>query len=215
MIINPSNSTNKKYIWLNPVITSSYNYEDLFKTLNKIGFEIVTPHINHLKIVLEKYKKELSNLDKPILDKRCPLIVEYFSDKKEIFKDVNIDPILIHISRELSDREDLSDGIKYILTPCFSLKKMGEELNLQNTIFYTWDDFVREYNISINGNKLDISPIPLGFFSSISDNVLKITKNNLKQDKDKLKRYDIVEGLYCLNGCHNGDGVRCIKRKKQ
>lgn len=215
MLTVVNNTVLKKYIWLNPVITSSYDETSLIKCISEIGFEIVKPKEKHLDILLAKYKRELLNTKKPILDKRCPLIVEHYKDRMEDFKDVDIDPILIHVSKELSNRDDLMDGIKYIITPCTSLKKIGENLKLKNTVFYTWDEFVFEHNISIIGNKLENSPIPLGFFDSISNNILKVTEGQLKISKKDLKDYDIVEGLYCLNGCHNGDGVTCIKRKKR
>lgn len=50
----------KNYIWLNPVVSGSYNIKILEKILNNFGFKIVTPLKNHLEIVKGEYKDLLS-----------------------------------------------------------------------------------------------------------------------------------------------------------
>lgn len=200
----------KNYIWLNPVVSDSYNIKILEKILNNFGFKIVTPLKNHLEIVKGEYKDLLSKEKKTILDMRCPMIVDYFAYHKLDVKFPKIEPILIHVSRELEKREDLKDGIKWIITPCISLKKMGNDLNLENTIFLTFDELYNFLDLNIQGNKLDNSPIPFGFFDNIEKNTCKISKENL--NNLSLKNVRLIEGLYCKNGCHNGDGVKCIKK---
>lgn len=199
----------KNYVWLNPVIINSYNISYLEKKLNFLGFKIVYPKEDHLSIIKNEYKNLLKKSNKPILDMRCPLIVDYFLYNKINVKFSKIEPILIHISRELEKRKDLIDGIKWIITPCIALKKMGNDLNLKNTIFLTWDEFYSFLDLSISGKKLNNSPIPFGFFDEIEKNIEKVSRNNLKNFS--LNKVRLIEGLYCKNGCHNGDGVKCIK----
>ncbi|MGF7109116.1 hypothetical protein [Treponema pedis] len=203
----------KKYIWLNPIVVNAYNTEDLKEELFKLGYIIVSHNINHLKIVLDKYRNFLSD-NSTLLDQRCPMITEYF--KKNNFTVIyhNIEPILIHAARELENRSDLKDGQKWIVTPCLSLKSFGDNLNLKNTYFITWDEFVNVHKLKIPFKPLKNSPIPMGFFDSIAENVLKITDNNISDlTQEKLNKYKLVEGLFCRNGCHNGDGVKCIQSK--
>lgn len=50
----------RKYIWLNPIVISSYNLLDLETVLSIKKYTIVYPKKNHAEIVLNKYK----NLEK-------------------------------------------------------------------------------------------------------------------------------------------------------
>lgn len=196
----------RKYIWLNPIVISSYNLLDLETVLSVKKYTIVYPKKNHAEIVLNKYKN-LEKNSKPILDQRCPLISDYFQKNNIDVNFYNIDPILISTAKELSADEKLSNGVKIITTPCTALAQQGNNLKLKNTFFLTWDFFCLINNIHINGEKLANSPVPLGFFDKISNKVLKLTGNF--QIKN-LNNYEIIEGLYCENGCHNGDGVNSI-----
>ncbi|MBE2990291.1 hypothetical protein IMK14_06600, partial [Sneathia sp. DSM 16630] len=160
----------KKYILLNPVILKSYNLSSLKKEINRLGFILVFPEKNHTEIVKNKYKELLLKEKGTIIDQRCPLIVEYFKKNGLNVKFHNIEPILIHIAREIASRTDLKDGYKWIITPCIALKNYGNTLNLKNTSFLTWDEFCSKYSINTKGEKLTNSPIPFGFFSSIEKN---------------------------------------------
>lgn len=196
----------RKYIWLNPIVISSYNLLDSQTVLSIKKYTIVYPKKNHAEIVLNKYKN-LEKNSKPILNQRCPLISDYFQKNNIDVNFYNIDPILISTAKELSSDEKLSNGVKIITTPCTALAQQGNNLKLKNTFFLTWDFFCLINNIHINGEKLANSPVPLGFFDKISNKVLKLTGNF--QIKN-LNNYEIIEGLYCENGCHNGDGVNSI-----
>lgn len=201
----------KKYILLNPVILKSYNLSSLKKEINRLGFILVFPEKKHTEIVKNKYKELLLKEKGTIIDQRCPLIVEYFKKNGLNVKFHNIEPILIHIAREISSRIDLKDGYKWIITPCIALKNYGNTLNLKNTSFLTWDEFCSKYSIKTKGEKLSNSPIPFGFFSSIEKNCISIEEKDLKNiSNEKIKNIRLIEGLYCHNGCHNGDGVKCI-----
>ncbi len=61
-------------------------------------------------------------------------------------------------------------------------------------------------NIEV-ASKCNLSPIPLGFFRDISENVLEISGENKFNESFLKKEYDVIEMLYCLGGCNNGDGV--------
>lgn len=203
-----------KYILINPVVDKMYEQEILNNFLKINGYTRVFYNENWADIVINKYKDVIKNAKgATIIDMRCPLAVDTVKDIIE--KDQNIifpdiDPILIHCAKEISLREDLKDGEKIIITPCKSLKDMGNNLRMDNTIFMTWLEFLESLNQNIEGNVLDNTPIPLGFFDRLNiekeslsgnDNIESYFKNN------KFKNLDMIEMLYCHNGCHNGDGV--------
>lgn len=203
-----------KYILINPVVDKMYEQEILNNFLKINGYTRVFYNENWADIVINKYKDVIKNAKgATIMDMRCPLAVDTVKDIIE--KDQNIifpdiDPILIHCAREISLREDLKDGEKIIITPCKSLKDIGNNLCMDNTIFMTWLEFLESLDQNIEGNVLDNTPIPLGFFDSLdlkkesisgNDNIESYFKNN------KFKNLDMIEMLYCHNGCHNGDGV--------
>lgn len=203
-----------KYILINPVVDKMYEQEILNNFLKINGYTRVFYNENWADIVINKYKDVIKNAKgATIMDMRCPLAVDTVKDIIE--KDQNIifpdiDPILIHCAREISLREDLKDGEKIIITPCKSLKDMGNNLRMDNTIFMTWLEFLESLDQNIEGNVLDNTPIPLGFFDSLDVKKESISGNDNIESyfrKDKFKNLDMIEMLYCHNGCHNGDGV--------
>lgn len=200
----------KNYIWLNPVVSVAYDGTGLNYFLNDLGFEIVQPVRDYISIVKNKYKDALQRSHGVVLDQRCPKISDEFHRMRSDVEYHNIDPILIHVAKELADREDLNDGYKWVITPCRSLKTYGDSLHLKDTIFLTWDDFKEYIKVNVSGKKLDASPIPFGFFDSIEKQTVYVSKDNLMDYPKKGIR--LIEGLYCKNGCHNGDGVQCINK---
>ncbi len=203
-----------KYILINPVVDKMYEQEILNNFLKINGYTRVFYNENWADIVINKYKDVIKNAKgATIMDMRCPLAVDTVKDIIE--KDQNIifpdiDPILIHCAREISLREDLKDGEKIIITPCKSLKDMGNNLRMDNTIFMTWIEFLESLDQNIEGNVLDNTPIPLGFFDSLDLKKESISGNDNIESyfrKNKFKNLDMIEMLYCHNGCHNGDGV--------
>lgn len=203
-----------KYILINPVVDKMYEQEILNNFLKINGYTRVFYNENWADIVINKYKDVIKNAKgATIMDMRCPLAVDTVKDIIE--KDQNIifpdiDPILIHCAREISLREDLKDGEKIIITPCKSLKDMGNNLRMDNTIFMTWIEFLESLDKNIEGNVLDNTPIPLGFFDSLDLKKESISGNDNIESyfrKNKFKNLDMIEMLYCHNGCHNGDGV--------
>ena len=201
----------KKYIWLNPVVIEAYDIIDLELELSKRGFNIVNPSLDNAKIVLDKYETEIKGSECTIVDSRCPLITKHLKEKGINAQYSKTDPILIHIAKELSSRIDLIDAVKYIITPCKALKEYGNRLCLSNITFLTWDEFINQTNIKLKSKKLSNSPIPFGFFDSLRVNVKNVYKSNIDDiTQEVVDYYDLIEGLYCENGCHNGDGVESI-----
>ena len=202
------------YIFINPVVGNMYKKEELDELLLNNGYSRVEVETDWHKIVKEKYNETLKSTEKTLLDQRCPLAIdtisEYINDEDTLIP--QIDPILIHCGIELANREDLKGKKKVITTPCESLASYGNKKNLEDTVFISWKDFIKNLN---SHNKsmvkmLDESPIPPGYFDSLEakvtslsgeENIVSYFKNNLH------KKDDLVEMLYCTNGCNNGDGV--------
>lgn len=202
------------YIFINPVVGNMYKKEELDELLLNNGYSRVEVETDWHKIVKEKYNETLKSTEKTLLDQRCPLAIdtisEYINDNDALIP--QIDPILIHCGIELANREDLKGKKKIITTPCESLASYGNKKNLEDTVFISWKEFIKNLN---SHNKsmvrlLDESPIPPGYFDSLEakvtslsgeENIVSYFKNNLH------KKDDLVEMLYCTNGCNNGDGV--------
>lgn len=202
------------YIFINPVVGNMYKKEELDELLLNNGYSRVEVETDWHKIVKEKYNETLKSTEKTLLDQRCPLAIdtisEYINDEDTLIP--QIDPILIHCGIELANREDLKGKKKIITTPCESLASYGNKKNLEDTVFISWKEFIKNLN---SHNKsmvrlLDESPIPPGYFDSLEakvtslsgeENIVSYFKNNLH------KKDDLVEMLYCTNGCNNGDGV--------
>ena len=202
------------YIFINPVVGNMYRKEELDELLINNGYSRVEVENDWHKIVKEKYNEALKSTEKTLLDKRCPLAIdtisEYISDEDTLIP--QIDPILIHCGIELANREDLKGKKKVITTPCESLATYGNKKNLEDTTFISWKEFVKKLNSHDKSmvKMLDESPIPPGYFNSLEakvsslsgeENIVSYFKNNLH------KKDDLVEMLYCTNGCNNGDGV--------
>lgn len=193
-----------KYVWINPVVKNQYSDISLKNALIKNGFTEIFPEKNYIEIVKDKYKKELNKNNKIICDMRCPKAVTLLKSKNGNLHYPDIEPILIHIAREFSDRDDLKDGEIFIVTPCESLKDYGDSLNLKNLNFETWISYKEKISFKDKSIKLNKSPIPLGFFDDLGVKISKCSGDTLFDFSHESK---IIETLYCENGCHNGDGV--------
>ena len=202
------------YIFINPVVGNMYKKEELDELLLNNGYSRIEVETDWHKIVKEKYNETLKSTEKILLDQRCPLAIdtisEYISDEDTLIP--QIDPILIHCGIELANREDLKGKKKVITTPCESLATYGNKKNLEDTTFISWKEFIKDLKSHDKSivKLLDESPIPPGYFNSLEakvsslsgeENIVSYFKNNLH------KKDDLVEMLYCTNGCNNGDGV--------
>ena len=202
------------YIFINPVVDNMYIKEELDELLVNNGYSRVDVENDWHKIVKEKYNQALKSTEKTVLDKRCPLAIETIDEyiNEDYAFIPQIDPILIHCGIELANREDLKGKKKVITTPCESLAAYGNKKNLEDTTFISWKEFVKKLNSHDKSmvKMLDESPIPPGYFNSLEakvsslsgeENIVSYFKNNT------YKENDLVEMLYCTNGCNNGDGV--------
>jgi len=202
------------YIFINPVVGNMYKKEELDELLLKNGYSRVEVETDWHKIVKEKYNETLKSTEKTLLDQRCPLAIDtiskYISDEDTLIP--QIDPILIHCGIELANREDLKGKKKVITTPCESLASYGNKKNLEDTVFISWKEFIKNLNSHDKSmvRMLDESPIPPGYFNSLEAKVTSLSgeENIVSHFKNNLhKKDDLVEMLYCTNGCNNGDGV--------
>ena len=207
-----------KYIWINPVAEKMYDDElDLIKyNLTKKGYIIVNCE-SQLEYVKEQYKKYSEEINGTILDCRCPESINFLKRNNLTygFEIPMIEPILVRTSRVLYEKYIKNEEDTLIITcPCtqlrdFSRQAMNDKVGIK---FFTWKEFIENEGMESLGS-VDESPIPLGYFKDTFENVLVLSSeeeiltgiSSLKECNEK--RYDIVEMLYCKNGCNNGDGL--------
>lgn len=206
-----------KYIWINPVTESMYNPDKLNAFLVRHGYERCTVSGDWLNIVKEKYKIAVSQTEHTVIDMRCPkikeLVEEYPMTSEVTIPDIK--PILIHCAQEISGREDLRGKEKIITTPCQSLADMGNALGLEETYFIPWNQFLVSTGDFLEGMQQKESPIPPGFFEGTGIKTISITgEEEIRSYFEHYKSGEVqlVEMLFCKNGCHKGDGVRMCER---
>ena len=201
-----------KYIWINPVTANMYAPDVLQNFLTVHGFTQVEVSAHWLETVRKKYEQALEQSKKTVIDMRCPKIRDivhaYELQDRVILPD--IEPILIHCGRELSERSDLQGTEKIITTPCQALADLGNSLQLKETHFIPWNQFLESLGGGLTAEPPSKSPIPPGFFDSLNCQKTSITgKENICDTFEHFipQTYDIIEMLYCKEGCHNGDGI--------
>lgn len=200
------------YIFINPVTQGMYDKRELTDFLNSNSFVQVFCEKDWISFVKKSYKNALElNDEMTFLDMRCPKAVSFVKEK---FTDAaiafpKIEPILIHCAREIAGRYSESGSV-LITTPCASLAEYGNSLNLKNTRFISWNDFINVNDCRLKKNHLEASPIPPGFFTDVEKNTLSVT-GQLSIEKifrsESYKSARLVEMLFCSDGCNNGDGV--------
>lgn len=201
-----------RYIWINPVTANMYDPDALNNFLTAHDYIRVEASSHWLDTVKEKYKQAVKTAEHTLIDMRCPKTLD-FIDAYELKDHVTIppiEPILIHCGRELSEREDLLGYEKVITTPCQSLADLGNSLHLQNTTFIPWNQFLASLDGRLAAVPPKESPIPPGFFEGLDCKKTSVTeKQNICDLFETFKpgEYDLIELLYCKNGCHNGDGI--------
>ena len=202
----------KKLVWLNPVVKSIYELAALKKSLQDKGFSVMECEKDHANSVKNAYKNSLAQ-KKLIFDSRCPRAANFIraNFKEQAALISNLNPILIESALELSAK--LKDGEwLYVTTPCEDLAELGRRLNLARTTFLTWKSFREQNAINLKMRSIEQSPIPPGFFTNLGVKTLSLSskekiENALSYKFSELKNYQIIELLYCENGCHNGDGL--------
>lgn len=202
----------KKVVWLNPVVKNIYDFAALKEILQDKGFSVVECEKDHVKSVKNAYKNALAQSEL-IYDSRCPRAVNFIraNFKEQATLISNLNPILIESAIELSAKLKEDEWL-YVTTPCEDLAELGRGLNLARTTFLTWKSFREQNEINLEMKRLGVSPIPPGFFTNLGVKTLSLgsiekIQNALSYKFSELKNYQIIELLYCENGCHNGDGL--------
>lgn len=190
-----------------------YETDILDAFLQQNGYKRFYASEDWLTIVKQKYQLQIEQTTNTIMDVRCPKVRELL-DEIQVLSDFTIpeiEPILIHCGREGSLREDLQAEEKIITTPCKALADMGNAFGLKNTWFVPWNQFLQSIGKKPEGKLPEESPIPPGFFSELGMETVSVT------GEEKIRKYlekpiseevQIVEMLFCKEGCHNGDGIR-------
>ena len=202
----------KKVVWLNPVVKNIYDFAALKEILQNKGFSVVECKKDHVKSVKNAYKNALAQSEL-IYDSRCPRAVNFIraNFKEQAVFISNLNPILIESALELSAKLKEDEWL-YVTTPCEDLAQLGMELNLARTTFLTWKSFREQNAINLKMRSIEQSPVPPGFFTNLDVKTLSLSskekiENALSYKFSELKNYQIIELLYCENGCHNGDGL--------
>ena len=202
----------KKVVWLNPVVKNIYDFAALKEILQDKGFSVAECEKDHVKSVKNAYKNALAQSEL-IYDSRCPRAVNFIraNFKEQAAFISNLNPILIESALELSAKLKEDEWL-YVTTPCEELAQLGRGLNLARTTFLTWRSFREQNAINLKMCNIEQSPIPPGFFTNLGVKTLSLSskekiENALSYKFSELKNYQIIEFLYCENGCHNGDGL--------
>lgn len=202
----------KKVVWLNPVVKNIYDFAALKEILQDKGFSVVECKKDHVKSIKNAYKNALAQSEL-IYDSRCPRAVNFIraNFKKQADLISNLNPILIENALELSAKLKENEWL-YVTTPCEDLAQLGRGLNLARTTFLTWRSFREQNAINLKMRSIEQSPVPPGFFTNLGVKTLSLSskekiENTLSYKFSELKNYQIIELLYCQNGCHNGDGL--------
>lgn len=201
------------YIWINPVVDRMYEPETLNEFLRQHGHKRLETSIDWVAIVKAKYEAVIHQAAHTVIDMRCPKIKRVL-DEIEFNGEViipEIKPILIHCGQEIGEKEALQNEEKIITTPCQVLADMGNALGIKDTWFVPWNRFVKETGGELAGDAPEKSPIPPGFFADLGVKTVFITGE--EEIKNYFENYEpdqvqIVEMLFCKEGCHNGDGIK-------
>ena len=202
-----------KLILINPVIHCMYAADDLTAFLGACGYKEVTGLSDWSSIVLSQYADALKTAEQPVVDMRCPRAVEALKEvhgQGLIYPDIL--PILLQTAREFACSMAYAGVEKVVIAPCQALVAAGEALHLPNLTFMTWADFVhgeKEHAPLLPEPALLAgSPVPPGYFDRIAEHVLLLTGPSAFEGSIRIPpKTNIIEMLYCLNGCHCGDGV--------
>lgn len=211
----------KELIVLNPVVEGllGNNYQRFVGDLEISGAYVMDSK-GGISVVRKLYGEQVNgNLGNiPLIDSRCPDVVAMV---RRDFGDLTchlaqISPILITgalmayeecKARHLGEEIDLT-----IVTPCNAFSNYVSEELPSETRLITWKDFVEERGFNYDKQVLDRSPVPLGFFDSLGMKVVGASGKDevtdaLKQFNELSSDVNILELLYCHEGCHRGNGL--------
>ena len=201
------------YIWVNPVTARMYEPDELNKFLHQHGYYPFEIREDWLTVVKEKYRLVVQQASSTVMDVRCPKVRELLEECRPVSNVTipEIKPILIHCGQEGSEREDLQGKDKIITTPCQALADMGNALELKNTRFVPWNQFIASIGSAPKAIPPKESPIPPGFFEELGFKTVSVTgEEEIRQylEQDLSDKVQLVEMLFCREGCHNGDGIK-------
>ena len=200
------------YIWINPVTAGMYEKEELNVFLQEHGYKRFETSIDWLTIIKDKYLTAVKQSKSPVIDVRCPKAKELL-EGMELKSEVTfpqIYPILIHCAQEGSGRKELQNETKIITTPCQALADMGNGLHFPDTHFISWNQVLKMLGNEPKRNPIHQSPIPPGYFKELGVNVVSVTgEKEIRSffEKEIPENIQLIELLYCEDGCHNGDGI--------
>lgn len=200
-----------RYLWFNPVILAMYGQEQLEAFAIENNYQPIYCEQDWGEYVKQRYARHLEESSHTIIDMRCPKAVELLKQQYSMEGYIlpPIEPILIHCARELQARISEEDSL-VITTPCTSLADYGNQLHLRNTVFTTLNHFATSLNCRLICKPLDQSPIPPGFFKELTNDIVSISSKEDIEDyfsKNKRTSPELIELLYCSQGCHKGDGI--------
>jgi len=217
----PPADRDSRFVWLNPVIgqMAGAAYPALLEALAGRGYTI-TACPEAPTEVRQAYLSRLGQSRlRPLIDARCPRVATLI---REDFPHLSariapIPPILIVCAGILYRRHVAPDPGKAsltVITPCSELADYGKALFGDRIRFETWKAFQRTLGLGRLYPRADASPIPPGFFDYPGVRVLEGSGDGEVRDllgQAQAGRLDpgveILELLYCRDGCHNGDGV--------
>lgn len=206
------------YLWINPVAEKMYGEQlaSIQTTLENLGYILVgcDPQLGYVR---DQYIAHLEEAERTVLDCRCPESIKLLEKHKltEGFEVPDIEPILVRTSRVLYDKYVKTEEDTLIITcPCTQLRDFtaGRLSDKKNVKCYSWKEFAESEGIRSLG-AIDSSPIPLGFFAPAVENILELSSEDeilreiTKVSQKEEKQYDIIEMLYCKDGCNNGNGI--------
>lgn len=209
----------RQYVWINPVIEAmaGVRYPEILKKISKQGFAIVSCTTG-LGRVRDEYKSVLAKQrSRPLIDTRCPVIREVVSERYPELSELlaDIPPILMACAQDIYEeyiKKSKVPACLTMVTPCSALAKYGNENFGSVAYFTTWTEFCKKNHIQIQLERAGISPIPPGFFRfseyKICETSGEVPVNDmLEQVVQKQLDAELLELLYCHDGCINGDGV--------
>lgn len=208
----------KNYLWINPVAAKMYGEElpAIQEQLEQKGYILVSCE-QQLSYVEQQYKEYAKTTDQTILDCRCPESIKLLDSVNLTgqFAKPQIEPILLRTSRVLHETYVKEENDQLIITcPCTQLRDFTREQlsDLRGITCLTWKEFIEQQGMKTLG-PIEESPIPLGFFRQAFDHVLEVSGkeeiiNEVKAvSESKNTEYDVIEMLYCKDGCNNGNGI--------
>lgn len=201
----------KTLLFFNPIIKKLLEEDDyraLFEKFELLGIDVrdSTPGITRVR---EEYKKLINETQQlPVIDSRCPYVVDMVREEFPNLENLlaKIDPILI-TSAEI-EREKLGGDVELnVVAPCKGFERYTDPEKKRYVC--TWQMFKELANFYPPQKTPGSSPVPLGFFDELGVKVYSASgEENCRKLLAKYpKDAQLLELLFCEEGCHKGDGL--------